>query len=83
MVVVEVSVRQDTQVAVRAFGEGRLYQDRVVRRAERQISDGLRLKFLVVAFSMAELVRDDVRLEDAGVPEDGDVAGKNVARTAI
>jgi hypothetical protein len=62
------------------LAERRLHEHRLSRRGEREICQRLRFQFLPVALSVAELVGDDVWLEDTHVSKECHVTRQEVAR---
>jgi hypothetical protein len=64
---------------VQPLQERGLVEERLLRGGERQVGQHLRVQLLPVALPVRELVGDDVRLEEDGVPEDRHVAREDVA----
>ena len=75
----DVLIGKDAQASVQALAARGLPQHRVTGGRERQIGEGLGVELFPVALAMAELVGDDVRLEEPGILEDRDVAGEDIA----
>jgi hypothetical protein len=59
---------------VEALRERRLDERRFPRRHECEVRERLRVELLPVSLPVDELVADDVRLEDARVTKERDVA---------
>jgi hypothetical protein len=69
----------DPQLPVEPFAVRGLYENRFLGGHEREVGQRLRLELLEITLSVAELVSDDVRLEDAGIAEYRDVSRDEVA----